>query len=189
MAESFFFDKKQRSCVGEALGIAETLAGNYFGVDLEDVDQFPYDLMTLANLQGMEKTRDALAQVCKYVYSKKRSAATDREFYRICLQDDRILYTVKTEISDLLQPLLLYVITHEVIHVIRFSMDPGRFHFRLHERKSEEREVHRITYECLKSCKDAQLDPLLERYRPLWDLRRTQSVVDPLTMRAGVPNF
>ncbi len=186
---SLFFDKKQRSWVREALDTAEALAGNYFGVDLEDADQFPYDLMTLANLQGMEKTRDALAQVCKYLYSKKKSAAEGREFYRICLQDDRILYTVKTEIPELLQPLLLYVITHEVIHVIRFSMDPGKFHFRLQERMGEEREVHRITYECLKPCRDAGLDHLLERYRPLWDFPQSQSMAGPLTIGSGIPNF
>ncbi len=186
---SLFFDKKQRSWVKGALEIAETLAGDYFGVDLGDVDQFPYDLLTLENLQGMEKTQEALAQVCKYLYAKKRSRGDGKEFYRICLQDDRILYTVRTELPASLQPLLLYVITHELIHVVRFSMDPVKFHFRLHERKSEEKIVHRITYECLKSCKDAQLDDLLERYRPLWDLRQSAGMVGPLTSGAGVPNF
>ncbi len=187
MAESVFFDKRQRSWVGEALGIAEGLAGNYFGVSLDDPDQFPYDVMTLANLQGMEKTREAWAQVCKYIYLKK-SSTEGRAFYRICLQDDRILYTVKTELPAFLQPLLLYVITHELIHVIRFSMDPDKFHCRFEERKSEEKEVHRITYECLSSCKDSQLDHLLERYRPLWDVQESDGF-GPLTSGAGVPIF
>ncbi|MDP3040534.1 MAG: hypothetical protein Q8O18_11800, partial [Deltaproteobacteria bacterium] len=66
MAESLFFNRKQRLWVGEALEIAESLAEDYFQVSLENLEQFPYDLQTLANLQSQEKTRRALAQICKY---------------------------------------------------------------------------------------------------------------------------
>lgn len=170
MAESLFFDKKQCSWVGEVLGAAETLAGSYFRVDLEDAERFAYDLQTLANLRRQEKTRRALAQVCKYEYQNKKALFSDRgrEFYRICLQDDKILHTVRTEGDSLFRPLLLYVITHELIHVIRFSMDPKRFYFRSTARNIEERDVHCKTYELLKSFGDPQVDLLLGRYRPWW---------------------
>jgi len=170
MAESLFFDKKQCHWVGEVLGIAETLAGNHFQVDLEDAERFPYDLQTLANLRRQEKTRRALAQVCKYEYQNKKALFMDegREFYRICLQDDKILNTVRTEGDSLLRPLLLYVVTHELIHVIRFSMDPKRFYLHSEEKKVEERNVHCKTDEVLRSLNDPQVDRLLERYRPLW---------------------
>jgi len=170
MAESLFFDKKQCNWVGEVLGIAETLAGNYFQVDLEDAERFPYDLQTLANLRRQEKTRRALAQVCKYEYQSTKTLfrGGGREFYRICLQDDKILNTVGTEGDSLLKSLLLYVVTHELIHVIRFSMDPKRFYLHSAEKKFEERDVHCKTYEILRSLRDPQVDRLLERYRPLW---------------------
>ena len=170
MAESLFFDKKQCNWVGEVLEIAETLAGNYFQVNLEDVERFPYDLETLANLRGQEKTRKALAQVCKYEYQNKKELFRHggKEFYRICLQDDKILNTIQTEGHSFLKPLLLYVVTHELIHVIRFSMDPKRFYLHSKEKKIEERDVHCKTYELLRSFKDPQVDLLLERYRPWW---------------------
>jgi len=170
MAESLFFDKKQFNWVGEALEISENLAGNYFQVDLEDAERFPYDLQTLANLRRQEKTRRALAQVCKYEYQNKKALFRDggKEFYRICLQDDKILNTVRTEGPSLLKPLLLYVVTHELIHVIRFSMDPKSFYLRSKAKKIEERDVHRKTYELLRSFRDPQVDLLLERYRPWW---------------------
>ena len=79
MAESIFFDKKQRFWVGEALEIAETLAGAFFRVDLGDSARFPYDLQTLVNLRGPEKTRRALAQVCKYESQKGDTWARRRE--------------------------------------------------------------------------------------------------------------
>jgi hypothetical protein len=170
MAESIFFDKKQRLWVGEALEIAETLAGGFFQVDLGDSVRFPYDLQTLANLRGPEKTRRALAQVCKYEFHK-RDAGVGRggtEFYRICLQDDQILRKVLTESLSLLKPLILYVVTHELIHVIRFSLEPKRFYLPSKEKRVEEKDVHRSTYELLRSFRDPQVELLLERYRPWW---------------------
>ncbi len=170
MAESIFFDKKQRFWVGEALEIAETLAEGFFHLDLGDSARFPYDLQTLANLRGPEKTRRALAQVCKYEFHKRdswsRRAGT--EFYRICLQDDQILKKVRTESLPLLKPLILYVVTHELIHVIRFSLDPQRFYLPPKEKRTEEKDVHRSTYELLRSFRDPQVELLLERYRPWW---------------------
>jgi hypothetical protein len=170
MAESILFDKQQSFWVGEALEIAETLAEDYFRVDLENVEHFPYDLQTLANLRDQEKTHHALAQVCKYKYHKREARLKLRgnEFYRICLQDDKILNTVRTETPSLLKPLLLYVVTHELIHVVRFIMDPNRFYLNPREKRIEERDVHRKTYELLSSVKDPKVGLLLERYRPWW---------------------
>ena len=168
MASASFFNKEQHSSVGEILEKAETLVGGYFQVNMEDLERFPYDLRTLAHLQRQEKTRRALAQVCKYEYRKEvhPSDLRRREFYRICLQDDRILETVQSESSSLLEPLLLYVVTHELIHIIRFSLEPARFYLDPREKKAEEKHVHRMTYEVLKPFRDPYLGPLLERYRP-----------------------
>ena len=171
MAESLFFNKEQYHWVGEVLEVAETLTGKHFRVDLEDAERFPYDLQTLANLRDREKTRRALAQVCKYEYQSQRAQFRDggKEFYRICLQDDKILNRVWAEGESLLKPLLLYVVTHELIHVIRFSIEPKKFYLPWKEKKIEEREVHGKTYEILKSFGEPQVDRLLEIYRPWWE--------------------
>jgi len=166
MAESLFFNKKQRFWVGEALETAEALAEGYFQVDLRDIERFPYDVRTLAHLKGGEKTHRALAQVCKYEFCRENSMERAREFYRICLQDDKILRVVETERSLRLRPLLFYVITHELIHVIRFSLEPQRFYLAWEEKGGEERFVHQKTYEILKSLGDPEIQPLLEYYQP-----------------------
>jgi hypothetical protein len=169
MATSNFFDRKQRFWVGDALGTAEELAEKHFGVDLEDCEQFPYDLQTLIHLKREEKTTRALAQVCKYEYQKnfRFQDVRRKSFYRICLQDNKILETAEIDKSALLRPLLLYVVAHELIHVIRFSLDPGRFHLSPKEKKTEEKNVHRLTYELLRPMGDPKIEMLLERYRPL----------------------
>jgi hypothetical protein len=170
MSSSACFDKKQRFWVWETLEMAETLTENHFQVDLEDSEKFPYDLQTLAYLKGMEKTHRALAQICKYEYRKKHFplANEGKEFYRICLQDDKILGLAQADGFPLLKPLLLYVITHELIHVVRFSMDPQKFHLEPKDKGQEEADVHRMTYELLRVFKDPKVEVLLERYRPWW---------------------
>jgi hypothetical protein len=170
MGESLFFNKQQWSWVGEVLETVEPRVGDFFRVDLEDLERFPYDLRTLAELERQEKTRRALAQVCKYEYQREVPPLNlrRREFYRICLQDDKILNTVEAELPFMLKPLLLYVVTHELIHVIRFSLEPLRFYLDFKEKETEERYVHRMTYEILKSFTDPYIGPLLERYRPWW---------------------
>jgi hypothetical protein len=169
MATSTFFDRRQRFWVGDALGTAEELAEKHFQVDLEDCERFPFDLQTLIHLKREEKTTRALAQVCKYEYRKEEHLQSVRKklFYRICLQDDKILKTVKKEKIAILKPLLLYVVAHELIHVIRFSLDPGKFHLSPEEKKIEEKNVHRLTYELLRPMEDPKIEVLLERYRPL----------------------
>jgi len=173
MAESLF-DKRQRFWVREVLETAEPLVGDYFGVNLGDLDRFPYDLRTLANLDRQEKTRRALAQVCKYEYRKEAELLNRRrkEFYRICLQDDRILNAIQAEPPSMLKTLLLYVVTHELIHVTRFTLEPQRFYLDPKEKGVEERCVHRMTYEILKSFRDPYIGPMLERYRPWWGADR-----------------
>ena len=188
MAESIYFNKKQRTWVRESLEVAESLAADYFRVDLTDLDQFSYDLMTLAHLRGMEKTERALAQVCKYEYAVKKPVVKGKEFYRICLQDNRILRAAQSDFAVSLKPLLHYVVMHELIHVIRFSIDPGKFHCDSRQKRVEEKEVHRITHNCLQAFGDPKVIDLLERYRPLWD-ERADFMWAPLTSRAGVPNF
>ena len=176
MAESLF-NKQQYSWVGQVLETVENLVGNYFQVDLSDLDRFPYDLRTLANLGRQEKTRRALAQVCKYEYRKEAELFNrkGREFYRICLQDDKILNTIQSEPPSMLKSLLLYVVTHELIHVTRFSLEPRRFYLDPKEKGVEEKYVHRTTYEILRSFRDPHLGPLLERYRPWRGVGRSDS--------------
>jgi hypothetical protein len=174
---SSFFNSQQREWVGEALEKAETLVGGHFQIDLADLDRFPYDVCTLAALRRHEKTRRALAQVCKYEVRRETEAfhPRRREFYRICLQDDKILNTTQTEPPDILKALLLYVVTHEIIHVTRFSLEPGRFYLDSKEKGIEEKYVHRMTYEILKSFADPYIEPLLERYRPWWGESRSEA--------------
>lgn len=188
-----FFNKKQRLWVGEALEIAEFLAEDNLKIDLTDSTKYFYDLRTLINLRGAEKTDRALAQVCKYEYLRPRPswAKRSKDFYRICLQDDKILKAAAWKSPLFLRALILYVITHELIHVIRFSEDPRIFHLQIKDKRAEEKGVHRLTHNLLKGLPDPQVNYLLECYRPMWDEEAgaPELGLNPLTNSFGMPNF
>ncbi len=188
-----FFTKKQRLWVGEALEIAEFLAEANLKVDLTDSAKYFYDLRTLINLQGAEKTDRALAQVCKYEYLRAKSfrAKRSRDFYRICLQDDKILKAAAWESPFFLRALIIYIITHELIHVIRFSENPRIFHLQIKEKRAEEKGVHRLTYNLLKGLPEPELNELLKRYRSIWDDEAPpqEGCLNPLTKSLSMPNF
>jgi hypothetical protein len=67
--------------------------------------------------------------------------------------------------SDLgLLPLLVYVFTHELVHIVRFCNFSQRFEVSTKDREKEERLVHATTYEILKELSLPRLDYILNSY-------------------------
>src|SRR5262249_14203456 len=84
------------------------------------------------------------------------------ELYRICLQDNRILAT-HAQRGLKLSELLVYVLTHELVHVVRFGQRLQRLDLAAEERPMEERSVEIITSRILGFSLDeditSRLDP------------------------------
>jgi len=78
------------------------------------------------------------------------------DLYRICLQDHNILSTLDQESKLSLLPLLIYVITHELVHIIRFSQFHQLFDATTEEKEQEEKRVHSLTRQILQpfNCPD-----------------------------------
>ncbi len=124
------------------------LVGRHFRMSRGDLKAHHYDVKTLAHLQDHEVDHEAFAQLCKYVCRKNEDDGRPDHFhfYRICLQDDRILDAVKRATSFIkLAPLLLYIAAHELVHVIRFTRGYSDFDAGPEEKKGEEEKVHAIT--------------------------------------------
>ena len=71
------------------------------------------------------------------------------DFYRVCLQDHNILKTLKNGHDLRLFPLLLYIVTHELVHIVRFSQFLALFETPEEHKHEEERRVHRLTQNIL----------------------------------------
>src|SRR5659263_198607 len=114
-----YFRQYHKELLKEATVIAEEVTSDFFKLSPCHWRRARYDILTLEALRAEEICSHALALVAKYDGCHKdrllRSATFD--FYRVCLQDHNILKTLQ-HVDDLsLFPLLLYIVTHELVHL------------------------------------------------------------------------
>ncbi len=124
-----------------------------------------YDVKTLAALEGHEINDGVFAHLCKYGYQRSSGAGIEDgfEFYRICLQDNRILDAVDRAGSFIrLSSLLLYIAAHELVHVARFSTGEADFNMAEHRKELEEETVNTITQDILKPMHHPHLNLVLD---------------------------
>lgn len=149
-----YFDASQISLANRAFDHAEKVAARHYRLSGDQVKGLRYDVKTRAHLAKHEINEQAFAQLCRYHYQTERGAENESGFYfyRICLQDDRILDAVKrTSAFIKLPPLLLYIAAHEIVHVIRFDAGDENFEATPDEKNREEQRVRAITGEILSS--------------------------------------
>jgi hypothetical protein len=149
---------------------AQGLVARHFGLKEQDLKAGRYDIKTLAELDEHEVNKEAFAHLCKY-YCEKRKAGGNFYLYRVCLQDDRILDAVERGRKFIkLYPLLLYIATHELIHVFRFGRGESDFDAPADEKIREEERVHAITRNMLKSREDSNLGLVLDCFSSRYKL-------------------
>jgi hypothetical protein len=106
-----YFSAEQISLTGRAFAQAEKIAERYFRFGPSEWEESRYDLKTLAFLEEHEVRKGAFAHLCKYQSQKRETDGNGLHFYRICLQDDRILDAVERGNSFIrLAPLLLCIL-------------------------------------------------------------------------------
>jgi hypothetical protein len=151
-----FFSPAELNLAGTAFNNAEKIVFRHFRIAPEAEKSFQYDIKTLANLDHHEVKEGAFAHLCKYEYG-------DSYFYRICLQDNHILDAVTRAHSFIkLNPLMLYIAAHELVHVIRFDKGDADFDTPKEEKLREEEKVHSITGDMLQSCMNAELKLVMD---------------------------
>jgi hypothetical protein len=160
------FNRENVLTAGDALHIAEDKIGDFFKLSLGQWKKHPFSVRTLADLSEGQIVSDVFALL------EKRSPGTDplehrekeRDYYFICLQDHEILKALKRDGELCLLPLLVYVFTHELVHIVRFCNFLQRFDVRGREREKEERIVHETTYKILRRLSLRDLDYVLDSY-------------------------
>ena len=163
MEAAQYFHQHHKELLKEATVIAEEVTSDFF--KLSHWRRARYDILTLEALRDEEISSHALALVAKYDGCHKdrllRSATFD--FYRVCLQDHNILKTLQ-HVDYLMFPLLLYIVTHELVHIVRFSQFLALFEASEEHKQEEERRVHRLTQTILAPLKVRDLPPVMRYY-------------------------
>ena len=161
------FNDKALLKVSEALDIAEDITGNYYKFSSRQWGKYSFDVKTLSSLKTDEISDYAFAVLSKIprVVDKSEQKTKKRDFYFICLQDHHILKALARDKDLGLLPLLIYIFTHEMVHIIRFCNFLQRFDVSEREKNAEERIVHAITFDILQDVPLIKLDYVLDSYR------------------------
>lgn len=158
------FSPAEIQVVSQAVEIAEDVTANYFKISTAQWKHVRYDISTLAELNSDEIADYAFAQIIRYRGKTDLSRQRHSDYFKICLQDQNIMNAVRRDERVKLLPLGVYVVTHELVHIVRFSKFLQRFDAEPAERQQEEMRVHEITQRALSSLKISHLDYVLEVY-------------------------
>jgi hypothetical protein len=129
--------------------LAEGLTWRYFNLPADEWKRHPYGIFTRKEVDTALLEPDVLAQVIRYRPSRSPRASREDARYGVVLQDPNILLALLRSCAHDLWTLGLFVLTHELIHIIRFRKDGADFFASAHERDKEERVVQGMTKEIL----------------------------------------
>ncbi len=160
------FQPGQIELINDAVAMAEELVSNHYKLSAAQWLRRQYDVKTAADLLTEEIIAGPFAQVIRY---EGRRSNTDLnsdtfDFYKICLQDHAILEALERSPSLRLFPFTLYIITHELIHIVRFSKFLQSFVASDDEKHAEEIRVHEKTHEILEHVRIPDMAAVFQFY-------------------------
>ncbi|MFH1136955.1 MAG: hypothetical protein V1816_12845 [Pseudomonadota bacterium] len=158
------FNSDQLETVNQAVIVAEDIISDRFQLTISSWKKYRYDIQTLAGLIPAETAPDVFAQIVRYVRPAPWGGLRPGDFYRICLQDHNILAALDREPKLRLFPLMVYVLTHELVHIVRFYKFFQFFDADENDRRAEEVRVHRITYDMLRKLNLSDLAIIMDFY-------------------------
>jgi hypothetical protein len=159
------FNNAELGVLDEALKVAEDRVSDHYHLTQTAWAQYPYEVRTGAELLPLEMSENALAQVLRLRQPLRPGRLRPWDFYRICVQDHNLLDLMEREsVGHLLLPLMTYVLTHELVHVVRFYKFLHLFDSDPSLRAEEEALVHRISTGILGQVKLPNLDRVLNLY-------------------------
>ena len=146
------FNQKQITMVNNAVTMAEELVSNHYKLSATQWLRQKYDVKTVAELSPKELINGPFAQIVRYTGQRLNTAlgSATYDFYKICLQDHAILAALKKFNALHIFPFSLYIITHELIHIVRFTKFLQNFNASSTEKIDEEIRVHQKTHMILK---------------------------------------
>jgi len=162
-----YFSPDDIRIVNNSVAMAEELVSNHYKLSATQLLRLNYDVKTLVDLSENEIVNDHFAQIIRYTEKTKNDLrdASVKDFYKICLQDHSIIHAME-KFTDLdLYAFSIYIVCHELIHVIRFKRFLQHFEAPSNEKMNEEVRVHVKTHEILSNINIKKLGPVLEFYK------------------------
>ena len=160
-----FFAPEHRKIICEALYVSEDIVNNYFWVSDRFWAKNSYEICTLKEAKGREYPGKSFAHLIIYStdFWAKKGARDNHRHYRICLNDFKMLQETAGGEKKHLFPLLIYILTHELIHIVRFA----KFECLpvMDKKEIEERRVHELTQNMLPLNKVKGLKQVIDKFK------------------------
>jgi hypothetical protein len=161
------FSKDKIRVINNVVSMAEELVSNHYKMSATEWLRPKYDVKTLVDLAPEEIVHGPFAQIVRYEGHRGDaplgSAAFD--YYKICLQDHTIQSALEKMADIKLFPFCLYIITHELIHIVRFSKFLQSFDASSSDKLSEEKRVHEHTHQILHPVQVSGMAAVFDFYR------------------------
>jgi len=143
---------------------AEEHTTRYYCIPPYRWHQLKYDLLTHRDCEWEPLPEATLARTQR-LHQVRPSRNTTCDFYRIQLNDPSILIAAHREnLEPDLYPFLVYILTHEMVHLVRLStILPDEQAIRLAP-EAEESRVVGVAYRILSNASDQRLRPILSRF-------------------------
>jgi hypothetical protein len=160
------FTSGQRGQAIWAMNEAEERTLRYYCIPPHRWQKLDYDLVTRQDDEWEPLPETALARVQR-VHQIHTSRRVAHDFYRIQLNDPGILSVAhREELEADLYPFLVYILTHEMVHLVRLStMLPDECTMHLPP-EAEEYRVQKVAYRILANAPDQRLAPILMKFCP-----------------------
>ncbi len=149
MAFTGTFTSSDRGTISRAASLAERLIQQYFNFAEDRWQRNPYGIFTCQEAGARLYEPDVFAQVIRY---RPRGEVDNRQRpsrYGIVLQDPNILLALLRSASHDLWTLGLFILTHELTHIIRFTEFNADFFASADSRDKEEKLVQAVVKEIL----------------------------------------
>lgn len=160
------FNRHQILTINASVSMAEEMVSNFFKMSANQWLHPKYDVKTSVDLQPHEIVDGPFAQIIRYEGQlKDRSLGSSAyDFYKICLQDHAIINAIEKNPELHLAPFSLYIVSHELIHIVRFAKFLQSFNASSKDKLAEEMRVHRLTHKILSDSQIKGMGAVLNFY-------------------------
>jgi len=156
------FTRSDRTTISKAASLAERLTQQYFNFAEDEWQRSPYGIFTCQEAGARLYEPDVFAHVIRYRPKAGLASKAQSDRYGIVLQDPNILLALLRSGSHDLWTLGLFILTHELTHIVRFTTFKVDFFAAAHSRDKEEKLVQGVTKEILAGV--ANTDHVLSLY-------------------------
>jgi hypothetical protein len=158
------FSPAERELVHRAMHEAEERTARYYCFPPHRWQDLRFDLLTRRDREWQPLPPPVLARLQRLV---KLGAIPGRsyDFYRIQLNDPAILDVFHRRDFDAeLYPFLVYILTHEMVHLVRLSSILEEEAPAAESPAAEEERVDRISRQILCSAPRMEIDPIISKF-------------------------